>query len=233
MFGVGRLDKAIEHSPPLAWHLAPAELTQPGNELVPGQHGQAARILDDRHQGPLGVDGQDGDGTVLRVTAQPPGPRQDPAQQLPGRFGLDPEPFHKTLQRVPREPDRAVIALTCGKHLGQSTSLTWHDLRFNSLPRGSLATPSAPGRASQPASGAVLRPWPTCELPFLIVRLILNGPPTGTPTSLPSKKVTRSASCLLVFGSWFSATTAASTTVASLADSSSAMAITARPLTLR
>ena len=156
MLGVGRLDKAIEHSPPLAWHLAPAELTQPGNELVPGQYGQAARILEDRNQGPLGVDGQHGDGTVLRVTAQPLGPRQDPAQQFSGRFGLDPEPFHKSLQRVPREPDRAVITLTCGKHLGQTTSLTWHELRFNSLPRGSASScrdarigeeagPSAPG----------------------------------------------------------------------------------------
>jgi len=142
MFGVGRLDQTIEHSPPLAWHLAPAELTQPGDELVPGQDGQAARILKDRHQGPLGVDGQDCDGTVLRVPAQPPGPRQDPTQQFSGRFGLDPKSFHESLQRMPREPDRAVIALTCGKHLGQTTSLTWHELRFNSPPRGSASTPA-------------------------------------------------------------------------------------------
>ena len=40
-----------------------------------------------------------------------------PRQQLRGRCGLDPEPFHESLQRVPREPDRTVIALTCGKHV--------------------------------------------------------------------------------------------------------------------
>ena len=213
MSGVGRLDKAIEHSPPLAWHLAPAELTQPGNELVPGQYGQAARILDDRHQGPLGVDGQHGDGTVLRVTAQPPGPRQDPAQQFSGRFGLDPEPFHKSLQRVPREPDRAVITLTCGKHLGQTTSLTWHE--------GSSGVPGGCSRrfiVSHLISMTCVRQteWPAFRHKALLksnLRRTIQHQPPGTPEepivhqsyltgcTLPSKTVPQMAMSLSFMGS--------------------------------
>jgi hypothetical protein len=81
---------------------------------------------------------------------------------------------------VPREPDRAVITLTCGKHLGQTTSLTWHESRFNSRPRGAASSVSS--RRKPPPSGVGRRRTGHCPvLGCLALTRPLRKP--GPPTS--------------------------------------------------
>ena len=66
VIGVGQ---AAEEPPPLAGNAGAAELGEAGDELVPGQDGQAGVSLKDRHDRAVVVDGQDGDGLVFWVLA--------------------------------------------------------------------------------------------------------------------------------------------------------------------
>jgi hypothetical protein len=110
------VDQAAEQSPPLARDTRPAELGEAGDELRPGQDGQAARLLEDRHERAAAVDRQHGHGAILGVPAQPPAPPQRGPQRRRRALGLAPEPLDEPLEGVPRQPDRAVVVLTGRGH---------------------------------------------------------------------------------------------------------------------
>ncbi len=94
-------DETVEHPAPLARHPGAAEFAEPGNELVPGHHGQARRVLEDRHQSALVADGQNGDRPILGVSSQSPRPGQHAAKAFFGKVVLGSESFDETLNRVP------------------------------------------------------------------------------------------------------------------------------------
>jgi hypothetical protein len=93
-----------------------AERGEVGGELVPGQDGQAGRSLEDRDEGAVAMDGQDGDGAVARVAAEATRPRQRGTQGRRRLVRVAPEPLDESFEGVPGQPDFTVITLSRGEH---------------------------------------------------------------------------------------------------------------------
>ncbi len=111
--GIGETTK---ESSPFAGDVGSAEFGEPREELVPSEHRQAGRLLDDGHQDPVVMEGKDRAGPVFGVAAQPSTTAKRLAERGGGLMRFPPESLDESLESVPGEPNRAVVVLSRGDH---------------------------------------------------------------------------------------------------------------------
>jgi hypothetical protein len=125
----------------------PSKLGEPRHKLVPGEDGQARRLLHDRDQDLLPVDPQYGDRTAAGITSEAARPSQDVSEFLRCQARLDRESLNEPLECMARQPHRAIVALS-GRRARHHFTPVAADTRRPTIDLNELLPGAAPGTAA-------------------------------------------------------------------------------------